>query len=580
MWCDSCVYYQKPPAAAVCRPCGRYISNKYGQLIVTALLALALGVFSHYILTGRALTGSRLVWIHTALAFPCSIYSCPYYFASAALTLAGLVAIPIIVTFYFGIWPGMIVGFLAGAASGVHMGGLIFPALAAFAVGRRVRQVPAEVWAILASFGGALYYLYLARRFGPGPGLYSDGLGLFMLWVAALVVVTVAAAVVLGTALRHRSVVALAVAAVLALSPALVFFRWVGPERLEASSILYMYAPSRILNADLPPGFVTGTGDERLYTLAQERQLGHLFDTIKYAEATRARAIAACDAYLGRYAVSGDAADVLMLKATMLNARVDLARLRLDSRLETYYDRVSRQSLPVYSDVIQRWPESPQAALARYLLAEGTFESGDVAQAQKLFSQAERALEALVPADYVPSSAAPETARDLFRAAATDTTESDATLHAALLETRRRLSLIAANSDFGGQPLARFAALDPRDESFPAEAARLVTAYRDSRIVDNVRLALAERLADPVERRATLRSLLDIYPESDVRDRMLLSAARAEMAANIGGDAPKRAELLVRRLVSDYPSSTWRIAARELLAKITRARTPAAANPA
>ena len=568
MWCESCAYYSKAPNPAVCRRCGRYLANKYSQLAIILILSVALALFSHYALVGRLMDGSRLAWVKSALSTPYSIYLSPHYFAAVALTLAALVVIPALVTYHYGIGAGALTGLVTGYFSGIHHGWLLLVIVGTAALGKRTKAVPAGIWPVLAGLGGALYYMLLAWRFGPGDPLEAAALYRFLLFVAALTAVTLAAGAVAAALLKNNSLQAVAMVAFLTLSPTLLFFRWVGPARLEANMLLHANDPSRVLAASLPEGFVTGTPREGSPAKARERQLGNFLDTLRYVDARRAKAIVACDGYLKRYSISDDAAEVMLLKATMHNVRVDIEALRRYGRLEPYYDRISKGALASYAEIVDRGIEPRRAALARYYLAEGTFQAGDTAQAQKMYLEAKAALEAQIPAAFVPEQTRPVTPSDLFRQREYRERELMIRLYKALLLTRRRVALIAANSDFGGQALARFAQLDPRNEGFAVEAGKILTSYRDSKVVDNVRLALAEALADPLERRAALEALLESAPQSDERDRMLFVTAQAQASANISGDGTKKAELNVRRLLADYPDSTYAAEARALLARV------------
>jgi TolA-binding protein len=568
MWCESCAYYLKAPNPAVCRRCGRYLSNKYSQLAIILILSIALAVFSHYTLVGQPMGGSRLAWVRSGLAVPYSVYASPYHFAGMTLMLGALVMIPALVTHHYGMGAGAVTGLIMGLFSGLHLGWLLLTIVGVGAVGKRTRAVPAGIWPVLAALGGALYYVLLAWRFGPTDEAASAALYRFLAVAAVLAVGGTAVAAAVAALVRHNSLQAVATVAFLTLAPMLIFFRWVGPARLEASALLYMHDPSRTLAAKLPEGFVRGAGGDGRFGMGQERQLGHFLDTLRYVDAQRARTIEACDAYLRRHSVGADAAEVMLLKAQMYNARVDLEALKRYGRLEAYYDRIAKGALATYGEIIDRLPQSQQAALARYRLAEGTFQAGDVMQAQKFFAEAKAALEAALEAS---EAATP---------GRTDVRESEmpARLKGALVATKRRLSLIANNSDFGGQPLARFAQLDPRDETFAVEAGKILTTYRESEACDNMRLALAEALADPLERRAALEALLESAATSDERDRMLSVTAQAQAGANIKGDGLKRAELNLRRLLADFPESTYADEARGLLARVSAGSEPGAAK--
>jgi TolA-binding protein len=573
MLCQTCVYYREAPGATTCRGCGRYLSNKQGQFAIACALTIGLAIFSHYLLTSYFLTGPRmvrLVWLESGFLAPYSIYESPAYMAACALTLAALVVAPAVMTLHFGLVAGLLVGLAAGMASGVFFGPLMIPMAAGIAAIRAWKRAPRMVWLAASAAAGTIGYLILAWRFGPADPLYRSALYEFLLVAGLLSLALAAAAGIAAAVCKYNSLAAVAVIAVMAAAPVAVFFSGVGVGRLEAGFVRYVHGGDHGMSGDLPEGFASGQAVIKDRGLGPKKQLGNVFDTCSYVDVERTRAIVACDQYLTRFPASADAAGIALLKARMLNTRVDVATLQRYNRLETYSDRVGPETIAVYQGVVGHFPGTPEAALAQYYAAEATFQAGKVMEAQAQFAAAERALSALVPPSYYPDARpAPATAGDLYRSGDTRRIQLEEEMYRARLEARRMQSFIAHNSDFGGQPLARFAALDPRSGSFGTEATTIITTYKTSKLVDNIKLALAERLTDPVERRAALEALLEDSSASDAQDEMLYTTARAELAADMAGDASRAAELKLRRLIADYPSSTYFADATALLAKVT-----------
>jgi hypothetical protein len=573
MWCEKCAFYSEEPAATVCRGCGRYLHNKQGQLVITALFAIGLSLFSHYIFTGTLASGTLLTWLQTALAAPCSIYESPAYMAVVALTLSGLVMIAALAAFTFGMGPGLLLAFVVGLMSGVYMGALAFPAIAAVAGIPGTKRVPPLAWLVLSVAGGSAYYLALGWHYGPANApLYRNALMEFLSWTAFFSAILAIISGLLAVLVKHNSLQVTATAAVLALAPAFVFFRGVGPAQLEARIIEFTCNPAKWLNSPLPEGFASGAAATPTKDLVPERQMGHVLDTVHYVDAIRVKTIEACDEYLRRYPLGRDSAEIIMLKAQMHNTRMDVGVLKRYNRLETYSDRIAEMATPLYKSIADRLPGTPEAALSRYYLAVAAFQAGKVTEARALFAGAQRALSVLIPPSYYPVDYPPPAmTADLYRAAFARQDRARAKIYEALVSARRTQALIANNSDFGGQPLARFATLDPRSETFAVDAANLIATYQTSQIVDNVKEALAERLTDPVERRNVLDALLEEYPRSDIADKMLLMGAKADLAGDLAGDGPRRSGLKLRRLLADFPSSTYYPDAKSLLGKVTAA---------
>jgi TolA-binding protein len=577
MWCERCGYYTEEPNPAVCEHCGRYIHNKLAEAAVIAAVAVALALFSHYILTGRLAGGPRLFWVGSGLADPYGIYDSPEYSEVAALTLAALVAIPVLSGFHYGPVIGAIIGLLTGLFSGVYLGGLVFAGASALGALKRTRHFPVIVWPVLSALAGGGYYLLLAWLDGPSDPLYRRALVEFLVKAAILAALAVAFVVLLEARIRYRSWPFIPVAVFLAGAPVAVFLAAIGPADFEAVRIMKIFDPSKILSFELQQGFVTGQAPSRRLDLAGGKQLGHVLETAEYVNQVGAWAAAACDDHLRRFPSSRDAADLLLFKATVYNGRLDLGMLTRLGRLEVYFDRVSADSVPVYEEVIKRFPAARQAGIARYGIAQEAFQAGRIMDAQRLYAQAEAAL-ASSPADYSGEDApAPKTVAELYSNGRARWMKLEKELYNALVGTRRAESLIANNMDYAGQPLQRLAMLDPRNEGFEAQARDIVAAYPASRLVDNVKLTLAERISGPAERAAAIAALLDEYPDSDVADEMLYQRARALYLANLTGRGPAEAAPLLRRLLADYPTSTCAPDAARLLAKVSSARSPAVA---
>ncbi len=575
MYCRKCAYNLDDPNAAVCRRCGRYCHNKAVQIVAVALAGVLLALVSHYLLTGGLFGGNRLLWTRSALTVPGSIYKSPAYMAAVGIALGGIVVTAALAGFHYGPGWGLLVAALTGSLSGVHLGGIALAAVSLAAGLPRLRRVPPFVWPVLATGGGTLYYVYLAVFFGPEDApLYRCALIWFVVCVgiAALVVVLVES--LLSAAGKYRSSHYLVFTAVLAVTAVALTLGATNPAEIEANLVTTLYRTSRIESVPLGDGFTSGAAAPAAASTqsktAPEKQLSHVFDTLTFVAARQAEASRAADDYIRRYPDAPGAADVLLLKATMLNARVDMKALKHFNRLECYFDRIAPESTDVYETVIRRFPKSPQAALARYRLAEGFFQRGAFRKASKGFAEAEKALSAFVPPGYYPVKVSrPTTVLDLFRMSSADRTRMENKLYEALLASRRRVRLIRENSDYAGQPLARLAALDEHSEAFDTIAAELAVTYKDSRLVDNIELILAARLSDPIQRLSAIKHLLDKYATSDVRDHMLLELARAYLAGNISGDGPRKAELALRRFLADYPTSTYAGEARRLLESIS-----------
>jgi len=568
-FCEKCAYFPGDLKNPPCLRCGRYTDNKLAEVIIVVVLTLLLAVFSNYALTGRAFRGTDMLWVNTGFQFPNSVYDSPEYRHAVIFTLAALVAAPVLAGFHYGARAGAALGCAAGFLSGVPYGGFVLPFVASIASCKRRKHLPPELWPIMAAACGIVYYFVLAGKWGPEDALYREALYGLLASTAELALLVVLVEILAVSWMNYRSWPIIPVTVFAAVGPAVLFFAGVGRPEFEANLLFYIYEPSRTLAAEFPEGYITGLSKSRHPALRPERQLGHVLEAAKYVDVVRSVSIGAADDYLKHFPKSPRAADMMLFKAGMYNALVDFAALNRVGRMEVYTDRISPEAIPVYREIIRKFPNSSQAALARLYIAESAFQQGDLLKAQGLLEEAESALERSVPNDFDAGELpAPANVRELYTDGAAKKRQSQRRVFEALLETRRLRRLIAESMDYAGQPLQRLAMLDPGAEGFEQKARDIIAHYPKSRLVDNVRLILAQRIWGPAERAAAIQALLEEYPDSDVRDEMLYEYARALYLANLTGQGALKARPVLQELLAKYPSSTCRFRAVSLLGKV------------
>jgi hypothetical protein len=542
-------------------------------MLIVLAAAVVLAFTTHYLLTGMLFRGSSLFWLNSALTVPGSIYASTPYATAVTASLAGLAMLTALVGFHYGAMRSLFAAIIVGVISGIHLGYFVLPLAASLAALPRVKRIPIFAWPVLsAAFVGG-YCVWLAATNGPSSApLYREALLDFTVGVGLMGAAATLAGALISWRMKYRSIHLPFVAVVVAAFPFMTIMTGSPPSEIEANTLLTLYAPERTIEGSLGEGFTGGFVTDEAENIAPENQLSHVFDVLRFVDVRRATAVDACDYYLGRFGSSASAPGVLVLKAKMLSAHVDLVTLKRFNRIECYFDRVSSDAEAVYGDIIEKFGESPEAAPARFYLAEAAFQKGKPSEALKLYTKAADELARVLPASFAPSKIKPaETVRELFDEADRRAARFFNEAHSLLLTARRRQSLIEKNSDFGGQPLARLGALDRKSEDFAERIAMLAADYPESLLIDNIDLILAEHLKDPIERAGQIESLLVKHPGSDVRDRMLLSLARAYLAGNLSGSGQKKAELVLRRLIADHTQSTWLADARALLAGIETA---------
>jgi outer membrane protein assembly factor BamD (BamD/ComL family) len=574
MHCGECAYDLSEVDGAICRRCGRYFSAKAGEFSVVLMSALMLAAASNYLLTARVFSGNKLLWLRSALTAPESIYSSRLYLGAVVVSLAGPIALSALAGFHYGAVGGLLLAFPAGLLWGAPVGWIVLPAVAVIAGLPRWRIIPPLSRAAVAALAGGLYIVWLAFAKGPSRSpLHREMLTVFAFCILGVSVVASLAAAAASARMNFRSGYLAYVSG--GLSAVVLVFTVVGvtPSRLEANLVLAVYSPERLIEGRLGEGFTSGVALTAEPDMAREKQLGHVFEALQFVDLRRAEAARACDRYLGRFPDAGQAADVMLLRAAMHDARVDMRALKHFNRLECYFNMITPEGAETFKEVIERFPGSAQSALARFHFAEWEFQSGKITEAHKTYVLAEKELAAVLPTGYRPIEVKPpRTPADLFGRNEAVRIALHNRAYEALVTARRRRAVIANNRDYGWQPLTRFAGLDPRLEDFDRKATQLASDYRDSLIADNVKVALAVHMPDPVERAAAIEHLLGEYPTSDVRDEMLLLLAKARLAGDLSGDGRRKAETALRRLLADYPESTWAREARDMLDRLTARR--------
>lgn len=581
-YCDECAYFPKDIDGALCLRCGRYVENKFPEILIAAVALLSLALFSNYILTGRVFRGTNTLWLNTGLQFPYSAYASAEYRHAVIFALAGLAALPALFGFHYGARTGLAAGVLAGFFSGVPWGVFAFSGAAWLASLKGRRHVAVFAWPVLATLATVLFYAWLVRAYGPTNRLYRAALynTVFIVGEFALLVTLLEILSVSWMNFRSWPVIPFAVFA--AAGPMAVFAAGVGRPAFEAERIFAIYNPAKTLEGELPVGLVAGLSDSKRPDLSPGGQARRAFETARYVDTIRSVAVGAADAHVRKFPRSPYVPEMLLFKAMMYNARVDFAELTQAGRLETYFDRISPEALPVYGEIASKYAATAYGALARFETARGIFQSGRVLEAQPLIDKCVRDLAQYVPKDYGGGETPePESVKELLSMPDPRPTKLAARVHQAMIEARELSSLIADNLDYAGQPLERLAALDLRSADFERAARELLTAYPRSKLVDNVRFMLAKKILYPAERASAMRALLDGFPESDIRDALLYERAYALYLANLTGRGAAEAKPLLDELRDKYPQSTYNFRAVALLGKVNVAvALDAGASPA
>jgi TolA-binding protein len=140
-------------------------------------------------------------------------------------------------------------------------------------------------------------------------------------------------------------------------------------------------------------------------------------------------------------------------------------------------------------------------------------------------------------------------------------------LYEALQEARAEVRFVEQNSDYYDVPIKVYYQTDPREASAVERFEGILKWYPDSRLADNLRLALLERGRWSIEQ---MRALCEQYPSGDAAPRMLLLLGGAYSEKRDAASA----EAVLRKLVTDFPDSYEAARAGTMLRNLKPAGKP------
>ncbi len=586
------------------RTAPRYRVRAVVLLITNLLLFCGLCVFTHWLHVGKPFDfslssylapfrfwGSGSPNLNDFILFPIDVTRVPMHAVVLGLLLGAIVGVPIVVAILYRFVCA--VPFLLAVLLLAHMpwmaitltGSCILAAVRPFRLNFRFGSA-------LLGLVPVLLYLYLATRGGSEQAGVASPIEKLLLaapWIMAIL----AAAAMMGLALLIARIVRFRpgpVAPTLALmfvAPVLVFHTKVGTDELAYRVLEARYGPRsprfepvrnaepmlRHMLAELLRDDVLYQHyrDELLRVLAGDgtpmRRLAR-YHLLTGFMADRAEAYEACRRFISDYPRSRYIPNVLYIQARVLDTRLDERALDDDPPRRALYDDYPHvQSESVWLKLLTGFPDSPLALAAGVRLAELHLRRGEVAEARALL---ERVLQR---AEAHPQQAATQPSlRSLLARAAPEASlefQSQPFRRAA----RNLLDLIDANADdprYGNRPLRDYMRLDPHRPGYADALLRMARQYRDGLLMDNLMVAWAETLADPLRRAAALEACVRRFPNGDALPQALFRLADLEIQT-LGADDPQVRERGIgrlRRLVQQFGETTWGRQAAERLAMV------------
>ena len=363
-------------------PLLRRTSTFRGVFFVGANLLgfMAACAFLYYLTTGRwydfSLSGMRralAVPLSEILVRPPSIYSHPWMIVVTGLVLGVVAFVPLMVAVLYRLWVSAVFVLVLAAFAHAPMLAACL-ALGCIVAGHTRLRSDLPFLALLLGLSSALgvylivYFLFISPE--PRRVLSAFQRLVFQLpFVVAFVSVVLAAAVVLALArlTRYRPGVIWPALLVLVAAPVWLFHAMVGRSELAYAALVEgVVASEKLLPAgrfELPPA-----GAAAPTSAASRPGLpAPAAQALARMELRRAELRARCERFLRRYPDSPRGAAVMWVLATLEDLEPDMQALRRGLTRWTYTGP-SEPSAGAWYDLVDRFPDSPQALVAQYRL--------------------------------------------------------------------------------------------------------------------------------------------------------------------------------------------------------------------
>ena len=538
---------------------------------------------------------------------PINVVDVPLHGVVIGLVMAVIVAVPIVVSILYRFrWS---LPFLAGVLVFGHMPWMTLTLLGScILTTQRPFRMSFRFGSALVALLPVVLYLYLATRGSPEQlanyGSPTQKSLLVAPWLLALLAASIMIGVVLAIArlVDYRPGAVAPVLAIMFAIPVGLFHLGVGTDELSYRVLETEYGPRsklfepvqksretqdailKLIYAEI--GNQSFQGQLRSDLLAlwslQPEKLRELKRTVsRQLLATfltdRLAAYEACTRFIADYPNSRYVPNVLYIQGTVLDTRLDEARLAGDAPYrELYTGFPHAQSEEVWLKLIKQYPGSRFATKAGVRLAELQLRNGETEQAVQNLRLV------LGSAKTVDPTTQPRQ-RGLL-SAATPEASLDFDPEPYRREGRIRLELVSANRDdpkYGDVPLVALAALDPRRLGYRMQLQHLIDRYRDSFLYDNLVVRWANSLPDVDQRAAALQGCVHTFTQGDALPEALFRLGTLETQTFANRDEKWRAQGMqrLREVVKSYPDTCWAMLAQERLTTIEPTVTANGSQP-
>jgi hypothetical protein len=291
---------------------------------------------------------------------------------------------------------------------------------------------------------------------------------------------------------------------------------------------------------------------------------------------------ARCLRFVERYPGSERAPAALWAAAQAASTQLDGPALQV-GLVKCSASHPSQASVALWERLAASYPDSPQAALAYWRLGELAMRRGEVHQAYQLLNKAMEGLTRRPPQAEAASVGGP--VGEVF--SASPSAPSDRYYGEVTFAVRRLLWLMDSNDVLDDLPsteaLAAYLNCNPLDAHYPDRLSALAGLYEQTRLGDNLKLAVAQACPNLYDR-AEMLILLAARGDTDTAIEANYELGRLAMRT---AEAPALPLVENLRQAEDYfraiqaaEASPWKPLAEEHLAALARRAPSSAPAPA
>ncbi|MCK5114805.1 MAG: hypothetical protein KAR11_08600 [Phycisphaerae bacterium] len=496
-------------------------------IAVNLILFTAICVFWGYLHSGRwipftanTFRSGMISPTGMLLLKPLSIFTYPWMIVVVGLLLGVLVLVPLVMAVMYPLIVGLLCAMLVGVVGESPLLGLtLFMGCLVAAKTRLRRQYPflAVVFGMVPVCVFLYIWIYL--------GLDVATLLPVQQWVLAVpfclaIFVVIVAAQIIVMLVRWRKFhpgIIWPVILILTAAPPALFFPLIGEGELQYNVLVADELSGETIFAPMSRKKWVEQHGKGLGADALNRAIQDDLDGKKRS------LIRKCDDYLHRYPDNDRAVEIAWLRGQCSSMQCDFSGI--DDRMIVYFaDFVQPSSQVFWAELLQTYPKSDQAGLARW--HRGVLQLREIANVKddtEVLARAARAQQMLIEAQNSISEALVlhNRRKDQTHSWASKIFKTPSTLPdwqdyvAALFEIESLLWKMKDNDVLtdptSARAMAALLSLSPYGESYSQQLRRLIAdgAFAKTKMLDNFQMALAKEIRNPYERADALKKLTE-----------------------------------------------------------------------